>query len=1128
MKRDQLTLVAYTNEVWEHVCPTIRFISPIEQAGLQLIKGIDWKESAMNVLLERISEADAVIIQRDFPNRIAEYEEVMSKAHSEGKSIIYELDDLLTELPEQHPDFYHYQSSRPEIIRAIFRADAAVGSTRAICDYMRQFNSNIWELPNYLDDRFWDLNPSTKIENDPLIIGYMGGHSHSYDLEIVVQPLIRILDEYKNQIKVKFWGLEPPVILQYNSNVEWEDVGLVDYRKFATYFQEQKCDIFLAPLQDNTFNQSKSHLKYLEYSALGVPGIYSRITPYEGVVDHGKNGFLASSSDEWENCIRQLIENHSLRSQMGFEAQSYVRMNWMLSQHVERWKDFYKEIASKKRSSARSYLVLNATRKIQSFHTELDEKLKSAKEELYQEQAQLEIVQNKLVEKDRLNLEIRRFAQQYYDLYHDILNTNSWKVLENLIKIRRRFIPKESKRDRLMRLSMNSLKVLRNEGISPFLRSLKHQTTELFNSKLPPTIQSQIQLRPAMLDNPLSASIDFSLPAISVLIIKDTELPEIDVAKVHNWISQQTYDTLADMVLWDRTNQFARRLKRDGEAWRIENLKNLSEVIHTRYLCIASENLLQLESTYLETNLIALESQSLAFTVNLYGNIQWTEHLLRQGFLPGGEKLPLLRQIVMKECVRNDLSIDISPWLDKWQRCWEKNEQSGGFDFPLVAGRIIDHTTAKDDKEDDLPFLNRINGWEYLIQEKDILFNPENKPAWESLSRLLTPINGIIPTNPDFSQIPTVLVVMPFLAVGGAERVTLDVMQQLKVQLRFVIVTFQEHDPSLGTTADLFRQITPFIYTIPDFTFEIQYTSFMTYLIERLKPSTIYIANGTDWIYNALGSIKESYPTLRIVDQVYDAEVGWINRYDFQVVLNTDGHIGVNTQICQAYIKKGVKPDQVYLIENGVNPDHLNPAEYPTSKILQLKQALGLDPGKKLVSFASRIHPQKRPMDFIELARCFSSDSSVDFLMVGNGPLSTQVDNQINKIGLKNIHRLKFYHPISDVLAISDVLVLPSEFEGMPMIVIESLAMGKPVVVTDVGNNRGIIERTGGGIVLSRIGDVSEMVRAVRDMLTRPPDADQLRRLTLSHFDIRFVAQKYFDVLLGDRSKKDIPKTHDS
>ena len=258
------------------------------------------------------------------------------------------------------------------------------------------------------------------------------------------------------------------------------------------------------------------------------------------------------------------------------------------------------------------------------------------------------------------------------------------------------------------------------------------------------------------------------------------------------------------------------------------------------------------------------------------------------------------------------------------------------------------------------------------------------------------------------------------------------------------------------------------------------------------------------------------YPDLRTIDQVYDYEIGWINRYDLSIVTYMDAHIGVNSKICKAYIREGAKPDQTYLIENGIDPQELNPADYTEEKVLAVKDKLGLAGNNKTVTFASRLHQQKRPMDFIELTRRFSSDNSLQFLMVGDGPLVDTVDKQIEKTRLNNIHRLPFSRPISDILAVTDVLVLPSDFEGMPMITIETQAMGKPVVVTDVGNNREVLERTNGGVVISRIGDISMLMTGVRKMLADPPDPQQLREDTLAHSDIAIIADKYYDAILGN------------
>jgi len=75
--------------------------------------------------------------------------------------------------------------------------------------------------------------------------------------------------------------------------------------------------------------------------------------------------------------------------------------------------------------------------------------------------------------------------------------------------------------------------------------------------------------------------------------------------------------------------------------------------------------------------------------------------------------------------------------------------------------------------------------------------------------------------------------------------------------------------------------------------------------------------------------------------------------------------------------------------------------------------------------------------------------------------------------------------------------------------------MGKPVVVTDVGNNREVLDFTGGGVVIGEVGDVTALMNGVRQMLERPPDPQKLRETVLSRYDIGIVAENYRRVLLG-------------
>jgi glycosyltransferase involved in cell wall biosynthesis len=290
----------------------------------------------------------------------------------------------------------------------------------------------------------------------------------------------------------------------------------------------------------------------------------------------------------------------------------------------------------------------------------------------------------------------------------------------------------------------------------------------------------------------------------------------------------------------------------------------------------------------------------------------------------------------------------------------------------------------------------------------------------------------------------------------------------------------------------------------------------LSYLIERFQADTFYIANGSNFIYDALGTLHQHYPGLRIVNQVYDHQFGWINRLDQTVVTAIDAHISANPNITQAIAGRGAPPERIYFVEHAINLEDVNPADYPIERCIQIKQKLGLPVGKKLVTFCARLHPQKRPLDFIELVRRFAGDGGIHFLMVGDGPLASAVEEQVVRTGLKNLTRCKFYTPISDIYAITDVMVLPSEYEAMPLVILETLAMGKPVVATDVGHIRDVVEMTQGGVVVPNIGDVAGLRMGVLQALREPVDSAAMRQIIDQRFGISQIARQYLKVWLGE------------
>ena len=320
----------------------LRITGPYNQAGIEVIEGMVNGEARYDL----IPGTDAVVIQREFPRNLPVYEQIHQVANEHYIPIIYDLDDLLFNLPGSHPEHQamNYTNALMPMLSALMQADLVTVSTNKLRETLIDFNENIHVLTNYLDDNLWQVDSNRKVNtnNERVIIGYMGSSSHKPDLETIAPVLVELLAKYGERLRLQIWGTELPEILRENPQVSWIPSPTNNYREFAAYFQQQKVDILIAPLDDNLFNRCKSGLKFLEYSALGVPGVYSKLDGYAEMVTHGQDGFLADSAEEWKECLVQLIEEPVLRVQMGTKAHQTVMENWLLSKNLSSWQDIFK------------------------------------------------------------------------------------------------------------------------------------------------------------------------------------------------------------------------------------------------------------------------------------------------------------------------------------------------------------------------------------------------------------------------------------------------------------------------------------------------------------------------------------------------------------------------------------------------------------------------------------------------------------------------------------------------------------------------------------------------------------------------------------------------------------------
>ena len=111
-------------------------------------------------------------------------------------------------------------------------------------------------------------------------------------------------------------------------------------------------------------------------------------------------------------------------------------------------------------------------------------------------------------------------------------------------------------------------------------------------------------------------------------------------------------------------------------------------------------------------------------------------------------------------------------------------------------------------------------------------------------------------------------------------------------------------------------------------------------------------------------------------------------------------------------------------------------------------------PGKR-IGFVGRLSEEKSVDLLLEsMIRVHKSDSEADLTIVGTGPIEQQLKSYCSKIGLDGCVNFAGYKSNSfEALKEMDVFVLPSRSEGCPIVILEAMAMGLPVVATNVGGN---------------------------------------------------------------------------
>ena len=287
-----------------------------------------------------------------------------------------------------------------------------------------------------------------------------------------------------------------------------------------------------------------------------------------------------------------------------------------------------------------------------------------------------------------------------------------------------------------------------------------------------------------------------------------------------------------------------------------------------------------------------------------------------------------------------------------------------------------------------------------------------------------------------------VLVCLPYLTIGGAEKIISQVCRGLSQEgFHFTVITTKRALGSQGNSAEWFEAATSEIFCLPECLPEESWKGFISYLILSRRVDILWQA-GSAFIYDFLPELKTLFPELKVVDILFN-DVGHTannRKYDYLI----DLHITESNAIRTWLTAHGESEDRIRVIPNGVDLSN-----FKTNK----KQPAPFDTGGRefIVGFFGRLSNEKGPDLFVEIAGRLKGEKNILFVIGGHGSMENTVRARIAELGLGDSVKMLGFCSVETHLSCCDLLVVPSRQDGRPNVVMEAMAMGVPVVASNVG-----------------------------------------------------------------------------
>jgi glycosyltransferase involved in cell wall biosynthesis len=226
--------------------------------------------------------------------------------------------------------------------------------------------------------------------------------------------------------------------------------------------------------------------------------------------------------------------------------------------------------------------------------------------------------------------------------------------------------------------------------------------------------------------------------------------------------------------------------------------------------------------------------------------------------------------------------------------------------------------------------------------------------------------------------------------------------------------------------------------------------------------------------------------------------------------------VAVSQPIMNDIYRWKINRKNVIMINNGIDIykyteciDNLNPQN--------LRNELGLQQNTLIIGNIGRLTHQKAQHIFIEAASIIiNKRSDIEFIILGEGDQRDYIDGLIMKLGIsQKVHLAGFRQDAIQIMKLFEVFVLCSINEGLPIVILEAMSLGVPIVSTDVGDIPNVIHDGLNGILINK-GDPSVLsdaiLRILDDQSLRKTISNNAKQTVNSEFSLFNMSSKYLNI----------------